>query len=197
MIKKGVIVFCLSLLVFLPAFTPYHFGSGFSSYAQEENLATESAEEDYDFASMTTYELFWPLVAGKVPGDKFYNLKLWRDKLMGYLFFSKLKKSEYFKQLANKRLVEAEKLLELQRDRYFTETLRQSTEYLEKGSSLLLATPENQSQFWLKGEYAKDLQKHLVVLEKMRSKAGEEQKEFIEKTLEEVKRMINQYRLGI
>lgn len=153
------------------------------------------AEQEYNFSSMTTYELFWPIVAGKVPGDRFYQFKLWRDKLAGFLFFDRLKQSEYFKQLANKRLLEAEKLVELQRYSSLPGTLKRSYDNLEKGLTLLLSAQESQAQFWLKGEYIKDFQKHLIVLERMKEKAKDEEKTSIEESLKKIKDLIFNYQL--
>lgn len=161
-------------------------------------LSAETAfaeKEEYDFTKMTTYEMFWPIVAGKVPGDRFYNLKLWRDKLVSYLFFSQVKKSEYFKQLANKRLVEAERLLELQRYSFFPETIADSSRNLKEGVILLSSAEETPQMAWLKGEYVKDLQKHLVVLQRMKEKVKEDQKQVIEETIETIENLIKEYKL--
>lgn len=144
-------------------------------------------EKQYDFKSMTTYEMFWPVVPGQIPGDKFYNLKVWRDKAIGFLFFSGLKKAEYFKQIANKRLVESERLLEMKRINYFPQTLKNSLENLEKGLHLLSSAAPSQPQQWLEEEYLKDLQKYLVVLERMKEKAGGDQKQLIEESTQKVK----------
>lgn len=212
MIKKALFVLCLFSLVFTSLHLRGgrlgdHLGGVLLLYAQEEEMATEAGEveggededveeeEKYDFSSMTTYEMFWPVVAGKVPGDRFYQLKVWRDKVVGYLFFSKLKKSEYLKRLANKRLVEAEKLLEFQRESYFSTTIKESKEYLEKGVDLLFQSPVSESQLWLKSEYAKDLQKHLIVLERMKDEAGKGMKGIIEESIEAVKKLIEECEL--
>lgn len=185
MIKKLLVVLNLLLLVFL-AVSPFYL------YALEENLATESGKEgeEYDFASMTTYELFWPIVAGKVPGDRFYQLKAWRDKLVGYLFFSKVKKSEYLKRLANKRLVEAVRLLELQRYSFFPETIQIAGDNLEKGAALLFSAEQSSETAWLKEEYRKDLRKHLIVLERMKDQAKEEHRGTIETGIQKIESLI-------
>lgn len=188
MSKKVLVIFCLVSFIFLPVF---------SSYAQEGNLATESAEEEYDFASMTTYELFWPIVAGKVPGDRLYSLKIWRDKFIGLLIFSNLKKSEYLKNLANKRLVETEKLLEIGRESYFPETIEKSRNHLEEGLILLFEAPETEPRFWLRSEYAKDLKKHLIVLERMRERVGESQRGVFEESIEKINEWISEYKLEV
>lgn len=188
MFKKLFISFCL-IALFLP--TSLVFAKGPTPLP----TPTPTPTEEYDFTKMTTYEMFWPIVAGKIPGDRFYSLKLWRDKMVGFLFFSKIKKSEYLKQQANKRLVEAEKLLEIQRFSYFPQTLEISTDNLNKGLEILMSAPDSQSKFWLSQEYAKDLQKHLVVLGRMNEEAGKEEKVIIEKSIEKIKDLIAKYSL--
>lgn len=163
----------------------------------EKPTPTPTLEEDYDFSSMTTYELFWPITAGKVPGDKFYNLKVWRDKLMGYLFFNPVKKSEYLKQLANKRLLEAEKLVELDRQQFLQETLEKSIKYMKDGLEILSSAEQTSESAWLEDEYAKDLKKHLIVLGRMEEKAKESQKSIIEDNIKNIDKLIGKYYLGI
>jgi len=181
MLKRLFIIFLVAL--FLP------LNLSFAKTPPSVSTPTPTPGVEYDFSKMTTYEMFWPVVAGKVPGDRFYSLKLWRDKLLGYLYVSPLKKSEYFKQLANKRLLEAEKLLEIGRTSYFSQTLQQSLDYLEKGLKLLSSAHESESHLWLKGEYEKDLQKHLVVLERMKEKSGEAQESVIEDGVKKIEEL--------
>lgn len=59
----------------------------------------------------SSYELFYPIVAGKVPGDKWYSFKIFREKLVSFFLFNSSKKIEYHSSLSKKRLVEAEKLI--------------------------------------------------------------------------------------
>lgn len=148
-----------------------------------------------DWEKKTSYELFWPLTAGKIPGDKFYNLKVWRDNLMGYLFSDPVKKSEYLKQLANKRLLEAEKLLEIKRTALIAETLVKATGQLGQGLNLLVSAESTSRALWLRGEYAKDLRKYLIVLSRMESQAEGETKTTIGKSLAEIKDLVVKYKL--
>lgn len=66
--------------------------------------------------NVNSYELFWPIVAGKVQGDKMYALKIFKEKLRGRLVFSNIKKAEYNIILSEKRLLEFEKLAILNKD---------------------------------------------------------------------------------
>lgn len=60
---------------------------------------------------VSSYELFWPVTAGKTLGDSLYGLKIFKEKLRGAFIFGKLQKLDYSLFLATKRVVEAEKLL--------------------------------------------------------------------------------------
>ena len=57
-----------------------------------------------------SFELFWPIVAGKVQGDSMYRLKIFKENMRGYLILSSLKKAEYLTFISSKRLVEFEEL---------------------------------------------------------------------------------------
>lgn len=57
-----------------------------------------------------SFELFWPIVAGKVRGDSMYSLKLFKEKIRESLIFSSSKKAEYKITISEKRLVELETL---------------------------------------------------------------------------------------
>ena len=57
-----------------------------------------------------TFTLFWPIVAGKTADDPIYFLKTFKESVREFLIFSKYRKADYNIRLAEKRLVEAEKL---------------------------------------------------------------------------------------
>lgn len=84
-----VLIFFLLSLVLSPA------------YAQETKKDPES---------VNSFELFWPLVAGKVKGDKFYSLKTFKENARGFLIFGKPQKADYSLFIATKRILEVEKL---------------------------------------------------------------------------------------
>lgn len=68
------------------------------------------AQEATTTAKPNSYELFWPLSAGKVLGEPFYTLKSAKENFRGIFIFSDIKKAEYSITLSDKRLLEAEKL---------------------------------------------------------------------------------------
>jgi hypothetical protein len=150
-----------------------------------------------DWGEKSSYELFWPITAGKVPGDRFYNLKIWRDKLAGYFFFNPVKKSEYLKQLANKRLMESEKLVELNRWSFFQETLDKSIRYMKDGIEILYSTEPTSQTLWLEDEYAKDLRKHLIVLGRLKEKVRQDQLGLIEDSIKKINELADKYKIEI
>lgn len=60
----------------------------------------------------SSFEIFWPLSAGQVRGDKLYFLKRWKEGVRGLFIFSSGPKADYQTILGSKRLLEAEKLLQ-------------------------------------------------------------------------------------
>lgn len=65
----------------------------------------------YPTASVNSFELFWPMVSGKVRGDRFYSIKLLKENVRGSLVFSSALKANYNVFLSVKRTLEAEALL--------------------------------------------------------------------------------------
>ena len=61
---------------------------------------------------VNSFELFWPLVAGKTVTDPVYKLKLFKEQLRGALIFGSLQKADYSVFIAIKRSLELEKLLD-------------------------------------------------------------------------------------
>lgn len=94
-------------------------------------------------AAVNSFELFWPVVAGKVQGDSLYSLKLLKERVRGLFIISNSKKAEYFSFLSTKRLVEFEKLVLVKKDYdNAVRTLKAYEENLKKGANV--ETFENQ-----------------------------------------------------
>lgn len=182
MFKRKILLVILSFLLLLSS----------SSFSQAA-FNSPPANKTYNYNEMTDYEMFWPIAAGRIPGDKFYNLKIWRDKFVIKLIFNPIKKSEYYKTLANKRLVEAIALLEIKRDAFLGETLIQSGNNMEKGLELLSSSQPSLETTWLKGEYSKDLRKYQVVLGRLAGTADSEELKIINPGIEKIKGLITKY----
>jgi len=94
--------FTSSLLVALAvlALTPN------SIIAKERFIPTPSPT-----AEINSFELFWPISAGKTVGDSLFFVKNLKENIRGLLIFGMPQKARYSALLATKRVVEAEKLM--------------------------------------------------------------------------------------
>lgn len=68
-------------------------------------------EKKAEVQEVNSFELFWPVSAGKTLGDSLYSLKLFKEKVRSLLIFGKLQKLDYSLFLSIKRAVETEKLI--------------------------------------------------------------------------------------
>lgn len=122
-------------------------------------------------AEVNSFELFWPISAGKTMASKIYTLKLWKENLRDLFIFSKVRKADYLTFLSVKRLVEAEALLADGKNDLANKTLDlaivklnkvESSVALAKGdegfknvSAVISARLENMAKLanWLKTKY--------------------------------------------
>jgi|SRR3989344_1625786 len=72
-------------------------------------LATEPSPTPQ---TVNSFEVFWPMVAGKTVTDPLYKLKLFKENVRGALIFGNLQRADYLIFLAVKRSLEIEKLLQ-------------------------------------------------------------------------------------
>lgn len=88
-------------------------------------------------AEVDTFDLFWPIVAGRVRGDFFYPLKSFKEKVREFLITNESKKAEYYSFLSTKRLVEYGELILVRKDvENAKETLINYEENVKKGDNL-------------------------------------------------------------
>lgn len=73
---------------------------------------------------INSFEMFWPLVAGKTVDDGFvYPLKKLKENFRGMLIFGRVQKADYLVFLATKRVLEAEKLIKENKYKLANKTL--------------------------------------------------------------------------
>lgn len=75
----------------------------------------------------SSYELFWPIVAGKTEGDFLYSLKLAKEQVWSWFIFSDSKKVDYAVLLGTKRVLEAEKLIKESKTKNAEKTLERAS----------------------------------------------------------------------
>ena len=62
-------------------------------------------------APVDSFQLFWPMSAGKTMQSKVYFLKIWKEKIRGFFIFGSAQKADYDIFLGIKRMLEAEVLM--------------------------------------------------------------------------------------
>lgn len=85
-------------------------------------------------AEISSFELFWPVVAGKTMSDSFYFVKSLKEGLREKLIFGSAQKADYSVFLATKRIVEAEKLILEGKSDLAGKTLIQAIKQLDKAT---------------------------------------------------------------
>lgn len=92
-------------------------------------------------SEISSFELFWPIVAGKTMGDPSYVLKTLKEKIRGLVIFGKTQKADYFILLATKRVVEAEKLANNNEKDLALKTLNKANSLLILADKAIQRTP--------------------------------------------------------
>ena len=121
---KKLVVTIISISLFL--------GSIFSVSAQEE--PTQPQQD--------SYVLFWPIVAGKTEDDKFYSLKIAKEKLLGFFIFDKTKKVDYEILKGTKRVLETEKLIKDGKINYAQKSLEKAQHAYSEAYNLAKAAKQ-------------------------------------------------------
>lgn len=97
-------------------------------------------------SEVNSFELFWPLVAGKTEDEPLYFLKQLKEKVRGFLIFGVPQKLDYNVLLTTKRILETEKLLKEGKTDVAKKTLTRAQAQLSKAEKNLdEAKSSNQS----------------------------------------------------
>lgn len=131
----------------------------------------------------SSYELFYPIVSGKIEGESLYTLKIFRDNLIEILTFSKEKKVEVKMKTATKRLLEAEKQLEMKKSDFLSRALDKYQENLISSYKMTSQMQENDNYPSLLDVISKETEKYLLVLNQMLKVAGQDDRQKIQQTI--------------
>jgi len=126
-------------LVFVFLVTPKVFAQKSVDSVASDSSAIESS-----------YDLFYPIVSGKVPGERFYFLKSLREWFVGKIVFDDIRKSDFHLTLSKKRLVEGEALIQKNDYPRAQKSIEKSTKEYKKAVSIAQGALE-------KGKPAKDI----------------------------------------
>lgn len=142
---------------------------------------------------VNSYELFWPIVAGKVEGDSLYSLKRLKEKIRGLLIFSNLRKAEYYAVLSQKRLVEFEKLALTDKDyENAAKTLNVLTTTQEKIVNYLELAKEERMDTTFSSQKVIDIfDREFALLQSIQTKIDGNQKQFLGKAISNLSSLLS------
>lgn len=106
-------------------------GTFFLSLSQSV-VSAEDVSTPKEVTEINSFELFWPVVAGKTIDDPLFLLKTLKENFRGILIFGKPQIADYAVLLATKRVVEAEKLINEGKNDFADKTLEQALIQLKK-----------------------------------------------------------------
>ncbi|MFH1407530.1 MAG: DUF5667 domain-containing protein [Patescibacteria group bacterium] len=116
------LIFLLVGVVLLASFTKF-----VSAEAVTTPVSTPPSE-------VSSFEIFWPIVAGRTMGDSLYFLKSLKEGLRGVLIFGQAQKADYSVFLTTKRIVEIEKLILEGKADLVEKTLVEATKQIDKAT---------------------------------------------------------------
>ncbi len=86
---------------------------------------------------VNSFELFWPMVAGKTVQSKLYFLKTLKEKIRGFFIFGSAQKADYDIFIGIKRMLEAEVLMKAQLTDLANRTLDSASSDFDKANNSL------------------------------------------------------------
>ncbi len=101
-------MFLTTIAIILSLFSAFFVNS---AHAQDVDVLSTEPSSTPSASVGNSFELFWPLTAGKTETDSFYSLKLIKEQVGGWFINGDSKKADYAVLLGTKRVLEAEKLI--------------------------------------------------------------------------------------
>lgn len=162
--------------------------SSSDSMMAKDDSTSKMMEETMEPQEVKTFDLFWPVAAGKVPGDSLYFLKTLKENLRELLIFSKYQKTDYNIVLVEKRMAEAEKLLLENNDvNNFSKALDMAESKRMKVLDLLSQLKaDGTDTSSLYDRFQSSLNKQTELLNYWKTKTKDNAQEVVNKSLEEV-----------
>jgi len=152
---------------------------------------TNFGAEDTTDTVVNSYELFWPIVPGKVMGDKLYSLKLFKEKIRESIIFSSFKKADYLITISEKRLVESEFLYKKGDVKAGSETLSLAVKTWLRIRNLISQTKSSGTNVVnLQTRFASSLEKQSLVLGDLLVKLQDKQVSEIKTSLNKAKELL-------
>ena len=181
--KKLVALIVMGLFISISTVSVYAHETG---EPHEEIEATDEAhlqaEQSDDPQTVNSFDLFWPISAGRVMGDPLYFLKSVKEQIREVLVFSSFKKADYNITLSEKRTVEAEKLFVDSKDlENATRTLQAASDKRQRALDLIIkAEGEGRYVVDLKTTLKNSLEKQRVLLQYVATQVSDDAKSAID-----------------
>lgn len=118
-ISIWVIAFAIAILFLIP----------FTALAQR--VSPSPSLSPSSVLVVNSYEIFWPLTAGKTIDDPLYFLKTFKENVRGWLIFGSAQKADYAVFLGTKRVLEAAKLIAEDKKELANQTFDKALEQFE------------------------------------------------------------------
>ena len=123
-------------------------------------------------SNISSFELFWPIVAGKTMEDPLYFLKTLKEKVRGFLIFGKAQKADHNVFLATKRVVEAEKLISESKRELAVKTLDKAVVLLKSAETEVSSTSGEVIPSDIKNNINKQLENLEIFIPRLMSQDG-------------------------
>lgn len=98
----------------------------------EKDTMKDEVKTAEDAQVVNSFELFWPLVAGKTEDTSFYFLKLIKEQVRGWFISGDSKKADYEVLLGTKRILETEALVKSNKIGSVLKTLERADSHFSK-----------------------------------------------------------------
>jgi hypothetical protein len=154
---KKISAFFISIIILLGIVSPIFAQSGSAS-------------------NVNSFELFWPMVAGKTQADSLYSLKRLKENLRGVFIFGGAQKADYNLLLATKRSLEAEKLLNEDNKDLANKTLDDMNNQLNSSLDLWKKDRETNNKSSIKNLVGQKLSKLDIFLTYLSNQTSEDPK---------------------
>lgn len=130
------------------------------------------------YTASSSYEMFYPIVAGKLPGESTYFLKTIREWIAGKLIFNQNSQADFHLTLSQKRLVESEKLVEKKDYEKAIKNLRNVVNEFKKSVEITKAIDKNKGNTKdLKNTLPREALKQTTLLQNLSTQVPENYKQ--------------------
>lgn len=143
--RLGLLIFVIAVGLFISPSTSYAVNYN-PSINKVMPSATPEATVSGKPVEVNSFEMFWPLAAGKTRADGLYFLKNLKENVRGWFIFGAAEKAEYKTLRATKRVLEAEALINDSKFDLAKETEASANNYLNQTLSTFTDTSDIQDE---------------------------------------------------